>query len=500
MNSMTAKYLKPFLHFFSAIFIVRFINLIRQVFLAWWVGPSKILDVFFFIISFPTLLNSTWTRALETALLSRYEKYKHQNNVKFANTFLSKSVQSFFLISFLIYLLVSILFPIAIYLFYIEYVTSNTVTAVFLINTFFLVETYLISVRIIKYSDKKFFLPSILPIFQSISLVAGIILFSNQISLLVLSVAYSIGTIFQLVVFFRNEFKDIKFNRNGIGIKRVRGILKNSFQLSIASGLSSLNLFIDQNFALNLGEGANSHIHYGHYFLTIFVALFVRNINTIFFPQFQQYVVQNDHDQLKYDASKVIRLIVIFSMSITILLINNGYFLTDLILGYGKMTSQDLEIIYYCMLGYTGAFLGTALNAVLVRILHVYYEYQIVLYVAIVNFLVHLILNFILIYFFGIWGIAVSTSVTFILICIIYIVFLSRKYQMNFFKFDWILRGLSALSLFVIFEYFIIFRLNGFMRSDFYWNLLCFLASLLVVVGVFYIFGLIRIRKFRLIY
>ena len=70
------NYKKFFLHFFSANFLVKSTALIKDLVLAWLIGPGKILDIFFFLITVPSLITSTWNKALETALLSKkYHEY-----------------------------------------------------------------------------------------------------------------------------------------------------------------------------------------------------------------------------------------------------------------------------------------------------------------------------------------------------------------------------------------------------------------------------------------
>ena len=70
---MRSQYLRSFFHFFSANFIARFVSLIREMLLAWIIGPSKILDIFFFLIAIPEFINQIWNRPLETILLKQYE-------------------------------------------------------------------------------------------------------------------------------------------------------------------------------------------------------------------------------------------------------------------------------------------------------------------------------------------------------------------------------------------------------------------------------------------
>lgn len=495
---MKSHYTKSFFHFFSANFFVKFVALIKDLILAWLIGPGKILDIFFFLITIPSLITSTWNKSLETALLSNYEYDCSEQESKIAILNLKKKLYNLTIISFAFYIILNILLPLILNSFYPEYVVENLIYIVFFINVVFVVDTFIIGIKILKYSIQLFFLPSILPIFQSLLIILGIIVFRENINLLFLSIFFGVGGIIQVLFIFKKEFKLLRnLNIFEFDFKSVKLVLKGSLLLSLASGISNLNLFVDQTFALNLGAGYNSYIHYGNYFLIIFIALFVSNINTIFFPQFQKYVVQKKVKKLEEDTQQLVKIILLLMPLIWLIIINNGYFGLRLLLGYGKVTPGDLEIIYYCTLGYLGAFLGMAFNAILVRILHVHLKYTVVVYTAVVNFIVNLILNFIFVKFYGVWGIALSTSVTFLTINIVYIVYLKSKMQISFFssKDNWYLRFGISIILFTVIETLLIKYNSQQIFDTSYMNIIVMILTILIIFIIYGSFRLINLKQ-----
>ena len=105
---MSANYKAFFLKFFSANFIVRFLGFIKDMMLGWIIGPSRMLDIFFFLTTMPTVLNSTWNKALETVTLSRYEKEIHSADTGKAISQFKKVTYNFTVISLLIYGIINI--------------------------------------------------------------------------------------------------------------------------------------------------------------------------------------------------------------------------------------------------------------------------------------------------------------------------------------------------------------------------------------------------------
>ena len=322
---MSVKYKSFFLKFLSANFIVRSISLFKDLMLGWIVGPSKILDVFFFLITIPTVLTSTWNRALETVILTKYEKDRHASGKEAALKNISLQVYNFTIISFIMYLVVSAALPVIIYNYYHEFVTNHFIYVIFLINLVFVFETFFLGIKVLCFSENRFFLPSIFPVFQSIIIILGLISL-KKITLLLLSILFAIGALLQFLFFLMPEFRFF-LKQLKPDLKNVRSSLKNVAQLSLASGLSSLNLIIDQSFALSIGEGANTYIHYGNYFVLIYTFLVVNNISTIFFPQFQKYAINKEKSKLEADARKVIRIILVLNVFIIIFVLKYGIIL-----------------------------------------------------------------------------------------------------------------------------------------------------------------------------
>jgi len=497
---MKNSYLKSFSQFFSANFIVRFISLIREVILAWVVGPSKILDIFFFITTIPNLVNATWNKAIETVLLTKYEIDRNNTKILEAKYILAKRLSSIIVISFFVYIILSITFPIIMYFFYENIFSKPLIMAIFIVNITFLVETYIIAIKIVKFSEHNFFLPSIIPAIQSLLMIVGIISLTDKITVLFLALLYSVGSFLQLSILFKNEFSVLrKMFIAKVDFNSIKDIFKDSAQLSLAAGISSLNLFVDQSFALSLGESANSYIHYGNYFLTVYSVLFVKNINTIFFPQFQKFVLKNEHKMLLNDTRKIIKFILMFGLIIILITVNNGYYLLNLMLGHGKVNSDDIRIIYYCTLGYSGAFFGMAINAILIRVLHVYMEYKIIIKVAVVNFISNVVLNYILLKVFGIWGLTLSTSITILLIVIIYFIYLKIKRGLIIIDVSFWFKKYALIIILLSGMEIMIWKISGtFIQHSLLLNISIFMTTIITVIMLFSLFKLVDIKKLRI--
>ena len=413
---MVNKYLKPFLEVFSTNFLVKLVGFFKELLFGWIYGPNVILDTYFFITSIPNMINATWNKALETVLLSAYQKLRIEKGDNEANHFLSSSVVILSIFTILIYLILFLIINLVLKQFFGDYFDYEKIDAAKIVSFAIIFETLILSVKVNNYANKRFVIPTLLPIFQSGIIVLALVFLTDSLNIIHLSILYSCGAFLQLTVLLKYPWfwKFIK-KINLTYFNTIKDFLKNTFLLTVASGISFLNIFVDQAFALRISEGAVTYIHYGAFFLTLFQIFFVQNIYTIFFPQFQEYYLNEDYDSLTSDTQNIIKLIFIICLLIQIILINNGFYVINLILGHGKMSSTDIQLIYKIVLAYGLAFLGTALNAVLIRLLHIYQRFKFIFVMSLVNFTLNIVFNIYFIHLFGIVGIALSTSLTFII-------------------------------------------------------------------------------------
>lgn len=454
---MRDTYQKHFLTVLGTNIVVKTIGLIKELLLGWSFGATRILDNFLLVTSIPNIINVTWNTALETVLLPIYQNQKMEDGEAKANEFLRNLITLLILVTGGGYLVLLFVIDYGLQLLYGKMYTHEISLAAKIVTLVILVDCAALAIKVYNYAQKKYFWPTTLPIFQSAGLVLFLLLFWNRLTLISISWIYLLGGSTQIVILLRYRwFWKAGFIANMRALNQVKSLLKNSSLLALAAGISTLNLFVDKAFALRISEGAITIIHYGAFFLTFYQILFIQNINTIFFPQFQEYIIQKKYHKIQSDAEKIIKMIFLLSLFAWIFIINNGYLFLDLILGHGEISSYDIGVIYQCLLAYGLSFLGMALNVILIRILHVYNEYKLIFNISFVNFGLNILLNYLFVLFWGVWGIPLSTSITFIIICFIYLVYLKRMRKIEIVGFkDWWYQHYSiALVIIGMFELF----------------------------------------------
>ena len=497
-----SKYNKSFIIVFISNFLTKTVGFIKDLLFGWTFGATTLLDNYFLITSIPNIINSTWNKALETVLLPIHADNSNKYGELKANQILSQLSFILSLISLVVYIIIVIIGSIALKYLYISTFTHIIPIAISIVCFAIIIETFLLSLKIHKLSHKKFLLIQILPFFQSFVLILAILFFRTSLNLTYLSLFYILGTSIQLLVTINLKWiwSNIKVYTRKLLIE-VKSVIKNSMLLSMAAGIGMLNVFVDQTFALRLSEGSITYIHYGSFFLTIFQILIVQNFNTILFPSFQEYVQSKNIEAIKGDCQKFVKFVLLICLLSWILMLNNGYFLVHFLLSRGEMTVDSIKIIYFCVLGYGLAFLGTSINGIIIRIFHVFSEFKFLFRLSFINFFINIILNFIFIYLFGIWGIALSTSITILFLNIIHFLYLDKKLFLKIIEFSdrWYLRFFLLFLTCTFVEFIIIKYAINIYSTNLADNILLIIISVFSFVLLTVIFKFIMFRDGKLV-
>ena len=131
-----------------------------------------------------------------------------------------------------------------------------------------------------------------------------------------------------------------------------------------------------------------------------------------------------------------------------------------------------------------------------------YNHYRVIVWVAVLNSVLNVLFNYVFSKWFGVWGIALSTSVTLLILISVYFVYLQKQLKLNLFRdknYHWISRFIVVSCLAGILEFIFIQQMNRLFEIDFFWNGLVIVMSVFILAGLLYIFKVIRIINRKII-
>ncbi|WP_199248588.1 murein biosynthesis integral membrane protein MurJ [[Phormidium] sp. ETS-05] len=175
--------------------------------------------------------------------------------------------------------------------------------------------------------------------------------------------------------------------------------------------LMSSNTIIDQGMAAMLSPGSVASLNYGNKVIAFPIGLLTTALSTAIIPYFSKMVSSEDWSAILHTFWRYMGIIFMVSLPFTIILCTFTEPIIQFVFQRGAFTSEDTQVvakIQFCYAVQIPSYIGVIL---VVRLISAFYSNQILLWAALISAGSNIILNYILIKFMGVSGIALSTSI-----------------------------------------------------------------------------------------
>ena len=267
------------------------------------------------------------------------------------------------------------------------------------------------------YTHKIFWFPAVSPLIRSLCVIGTLVATHALFGIYAASGGFAVGEIFRWIlgIFLLVKLSKWKFS---VDWKESREKVKSFMGQSIYQlfALLALNLIplSDQWFASWLGTGNLSLICYADRLFQIPFQLMMTGFLQVFLSYWSESYYQDSPAIFWKKARKDIRTVFIVTVVFSGMLILLREPLVYLVFGFGDMTQGDLKtlgvLFGWLMVGFAAAIL----NLLYVRILFVLKKSNVFLVQSLIRFALNIILNFVLMRFWGLEGLAISTSGVFV--------------------------------------------------------------------------------------
>lgn|GEM_PF-2365812 len=208
-----------------------------------------------------------------------------------------------------------------------------------------------------------------------------------------------------------------------------RGSFRQVFNLVLALlpviaflSVEEINILVDQYFASSLDAGSVSNLMYGHRLVKIFGAIFVAAILTVFYPAVSALVAGGDIKKANYITDRLTVLIVCFSLPIVALFVFRSNDIAALI--YGDSLSEYIGPV---LNGYAFMIVFSSVYLLLLKVLFSLGKTNLLTLIGVFFLFFNYILNLMLINFWGLQGIAISSALCSFFQCIFLIYILKKE-------------------------------------------------------------------------
>ena len=262
----------------------------------------------------------------------------------------------------------------------------------------------------------RFAVPAITPIFGSIATLLFLLLFGSGLGPQVLAFGVLAGTLIELCalgIYMRHL--GLLFFPHWTGFDApTRSVMRQIGPLAMAGCVSMGAVVVDQAMAATLGTGAVSALNYGTKVATVPLGLASVGITSVLFPQFAQLSVAGDRAGLRRLFLTYLGLAIAASMIACAVIVVYSEQIIGAVFQHGVFSQSDTELVSavqrlfaFQLPFHVGGLIAARLLSAL-RLNHV------LVMIGSFSLVADVVLDWVLMQFFGLPGIALATTVVFI--------------------------------------------------------------------------------------
>ncbi len=410
--------------------IVKGFGFFKETVIASTYGLSEILDTFYIAVLIPAFINNVFLNAFGSVFIPNYVRESKIN----------EKIGSFQSAGFLIILSISIIFLVVSILItdvYIETLFPGHKASFYrLIKIQFYyilpcIPLWGLSALISKLLNLKdiFTLPSIIGIVTPLSILIAIVFFKD----LFLEKTLAIGTLagsffsFAFLLVLSIVKRVIILNRPNIKSDNAK-LMFAQLPAKVSSGvLVGLIPVTDQFFAAQLAIGSIAALNFGLKIPAFLTSIAIVAINNVLLPYFSKMAVNNE--KLAFEnLFKILKQLFLISMLATIALILFSNSIVELLFERNSFTSEDttvVSLIQVILLIYAPF---TICGMVIVNFLTSMNKNNFMALVSFIGVVLNIILDMVLMKFYGIYGIAICTT---LVVIIRFLILLNYTYRLK---------------------------------------------------------------------
>jgi putative peptidoglycan lipid II flippase len=399
----------------AASIIVKLVATAKEIAVASVYGRSDAMDAFLAAALIPSLLVNLISESMNQALVPTLVRVREQEGRDRAQQLLSNSMLWMCLLlgaaSMLMALLAHGFFPLiashfppaklalSIRLFYgllpIVLLTGIATNCTAILNTL-----------------DRFALPALAPAVISISIILGALFFGSRFGIWAMVYATLTGSLLHAaLVAWMMEAHGYAFSLRWHGMSEAtREVAGQYGPMLLGSVVASGGLLVDQSMAAMLPAGSVSALVYANRFVSVVLTLLAGAVSTAIVPYFSRMIAQRDWAGCRYTLRTWVQLTAIVSIPIAVLLIAGARPLVRVAYQHGHFGPHDTTVVAAVLAMYAVQIPFYVTSRVYYRFIVAMRRTDLILYGGILNLSLDIVLNFILMHWFGVAGIALATS------------------------------------------------------------------------------------------
>jgi len=258
----------------------------------------------------------------------------------------------------------------------------------------------------------RFGLPALAPILIPATILAGTLLLGGRLGIWAVVYASLAGALVHaLVVAWMMNAHGYRFRLHWYGMNEAsREVAHQYGPILLSSVVASGGLVVDQLMAAQLPAGSVSALAYANRFVSVVLLLQAGAISTAVTPYFSRMIAEEDWAGCRHTLRVWVGITALVSVPLAAALIGGSHMLIRITFQHGVFGTHDTGVVAPVLAMYAIQIPFFVCSRVFYRFLLAMRRTDLILYCGMINLVLDIVLNLVLMRWFGIAGIALATS------------------------------------------------------------------------------------------
>lgn len=258
----------------------------------------------------------------------------------------------------------------------------------------------------------RFALPALAPVMIPLAIIVGALTLSGRFGIWAMVYSTLAGSLLQAVVLAgMMEAHGYSFRLRWHGMTDAAREVAHQYGPVLLSGVvASGGLLVDQSMAAMLPAGSVSALVYGNRLVGVVVTLFAGAVSTAVTPYFSRMIAQRDWAGCRHTIHTWVRITLLISVPTAAVLIAASHFVVRVAFEHGAFGPRDTSVVAPVMAMYAIQIPFIVSSRVFYRFIIAMRRTDLALYCGMLNLVLDIVLNLVLMRWFGVAGIALATS------------------------------------------------------------------------------------------
>jgi putative peptidoglycan lipid II flippase len=258
----------------------------------------------------------------------------------------------------------------------------------------------------------RFSLPALAPVTVPLGIMICAWLLSARMGPWAMVIGSLSGSLIQAVwVAWMMHAHGYKFRLRWHGMdEATREVANQYWPVFLSSAVASGGLFVDQSMAAMLSSGSVSALAYAGRFVSVVLTLLAGAVSTAVVPYLSKMIALEDWAGCRHTLRTWARVTALISIPIALGLIFGSHWLVRVTYQHGAFGPRDTAVVAPVLVMYAIQIPFVVVSRVYYRFLVAMRRNDLILYCGIINLILDIVLNLLLMRWFGVAGIALATS------------------------------------------------------------------------------------------